>query len=478
MLPGKVTVVAKDKMATPDNAANHQTSKIVSSQIYQVKKGDNLIRIAHRVLHIKSNTQKTILLIQSLNPAIKNANRIYIGQVLHLPDHQMTAKPGEQTTKDENVTGESEQVISRKEDSPEQQAKEPVILPPEARLDVIKHVITQMNGTMLTSGKYYLPVSKTAGQITIDCSLIPVVEMDDRTTLFLDFDNRSGSDLKKIISEHMNNYHLVKIDAKDNVIAALSKILKNTKNYEITKAQNPVAVGSTPSLEMIMDWLITKKGSKSSSAKTQGLRFVYENSTLLPRAIVNYARRNSFIITEISPEKGLVGKPEEIYSLPPATILSTASTRDFSRDLLSYLNIPAEQDIDVAVFNIDKDGFNLSIKADIVVKRGEKKTIIFSRHLPPQFVNILEKAGNELIFISDQDEPLKKMEKILNGFHIAFAPGYFTFSGLEKNHPPYSFGFNGAKIKTDKITYVVNFDFNQELQGLMQEAWSANIIRY
>ena len=125
-----------------------------------------------------------------------------------------------------------------------------------------------------------------------------------------------------------------------------------------------------------------------------------------------------------------------------------------------------------------QDGFNLSIKADIVVTRGDKKYILFSRNLPPQFINILQKAGNELLFVADEDEPQKNMEKILRTFSFVFTPGYFSFSGLDKNQPPYSLGFSGLKIKTDKDIYVVNFDFNEDLRGLLKEAWSANIIRY
>jgi hypothetical protein len=210
----------------------------------------------------------------------------------------------------------------------------------------------------------------------------------------------------------------------------------------------------------------------------QGLRFVYENNALLPRAIVNHAKRHSFIITEISPDKGLVVKPEEIYTLAPQTVLPSSSAAEFALALLSYLKIPAEKDVELRVFNIARDGFNLSIKADMKVIQGDKSTIIFSRNLPLQFVNILQKAGNQLIILSDQDEPSQKIEKILRGLHFAFTSGSFTFSGLDKNQPPYHFSFNGTKIKTDKDIYIVNFDFNNELRGLLQEAWSADVIRY
>lgn len=477
VLPGKSIAPTEEKTSTGNVVVNTPSSVTTNPQAYRVKKGDNLIRIVHRELHITSNTQDTMLRIKSLNPSITNAHKIYVGQVIRLPEDQTAVKAGEQPTQPATLKAvllpEEQQVPSEKTVT----GKDSVALPPAARMAVIKHIFTQMNGTMLTTGNYYLPVSKTE-QLTIDCSMIPVVELDDRTTIFLDLENRSNRHLKEILKDHGSNYHLVKIDDKDDIITLLKKIFKNTKSYEITKAQKPVSIGSLPALEIIMDWLITRKVAKQSPAIIQGLRFVYENNALLPRAIVNYAQRHSFIITEISPEKGLVAKPEEIYSLSPMTVIPSSSARNFSYDLLSYLKLPAEKDVDVRVFNIARDGFNLAIKADIMVTRNGKKTIIFSRNLPPQFVSILQKDGNEIIFVSDRDGPSKNIENLLHGFNFVFTSGYFTFSGLDKNQPPYNFGFNGTKIRTDKDIYVVNFDFDQELRGLMQETWSANIVRY
>lgn len=425
-----------------------------------------------------------LLEIQSLNPNIKNLNYIYIGQIIRLPDGQTALKsvPVNATQNPAIIPEEKVSAIPAGKGLPVVEkkaieAKESIFLPPAKRLAVIKHIITQMNGSMITSGNYYLPISKTE-QLTIDCSIIPVVELDDRTTIFLDLGNRSNRHLNKMISERWSNYQLVKIDDKDDVIIILKKIFNKNKTYEITKAQKPFSLGSQPVMDVMVDWVIAKKDVNTSPSKTQGLRVVYENNALLPRAIINYARQHSLIITEISPGKGLVGKPEEIYSLPAMTILPTSSAKDFASALLSSLNIQGESDADVRVFNIAKDGFNLSIKTDIIVTRGEKKTLVFSRDLPPQFVNILQKAGNELIFISNQEDPAKNMEKILRGFNFVFTSGYFTFSGLDKNQPPYNFSFNGTKIKTDKDIYIVNFDFNPDMRGLLQETWSASILRY
>jgi len=458
------------------------SSEGTGSQTYQVKKGDSLIRIAHRELRISSRTQSTLMLIKSMNPGIKDVNRIYIGQMIRLPDGRTALKAGAGGLAASRAVPDKGQTATRETESPladmtEGKAKDAIVLTPAERIAVIKHIITQLKGNMITTGNYYLPVTRTE-QLTIDCAVIPVIEFEDQTTVMLDLDNRANAQLKKMIGDRWRSHHLVKIDDKDDIVIMLKKIFGISKTYEITKSQNPLSIGSAPPMELLVDWIITRKDAKKPMSVNQGLRFVYEDNGLLPRAIVNYAKQNSWIITEISQERGLAAKPEEIYSLPPMTVLPTSSAREFSYALLSHLGIQGEKDADVKIFNIEKDGFNLSIKADIVVTRGEKKTLIFSRNLPPQFIHILEKSGSELIFVADQDDPARNMEKLLRGFSFVFTSGYFTFSGLDKNQPPYHFGFNGTKIKTDQSLYVVNFDFNPEMRGLMQETWSASIIRY
>ena len=351
-------------------------------------------------------------------------------------------------------------------------------MPPEARLAVLKQVITQMNGSSITTtGNYYLPIPKT-GQVTIDCSKIPVIEFDDNTTVFLDLENRAHSNLKKMISDNWANYYLVKVNKNDDVIAILKKVINTTKSYSMTKSEKPMTIGAYPPVEVIVDWVIVSTLPKQTQPIKQGLRLVYENNLLLPKSIKNYSQKNGLIITEISDETGIVGKPEEVYSLPPMPVFPTTSAKDFSYALVSYLGLNAEKDVDIQMFDTVKDGFNLSIKADVLVKNENKKYIIYSQGLSQQFVTALKQAGTELIFVSDNDTPKNIMENILHGLNISFTSGYFTFSGKEKNQAPYALNFSGTKIKTDNDLYVIDFDIDQELRGLLQEVWSANIAKY
>jgi len=475
IIPGKPFTGTAEKEVTDTTLVS---SKIYSTKgnLYTIKRGDTLFKIIRSQLKItENNIPKTLRMIKSINPEIRNINKIYAGKTIKLPGKTIFVK----TPEEPKASGQEEVNISKMPIQPEKiiEIKEKKIMPPEARLSVLKQVLTQMNGSITTTGNYYLPIPKT-GQVTIDCSKIPVIEFDDNTTVFLDLENRAHSNLRKMISDNWANFHLVKVNKNDDVIDILKKVINTTKNYSMTKSEKPMMIGAYPPVELIVDWVIFNTLPRQAQPLKQGLRLVYENNLLLPKSIKNYSQKNGFIITEISGESGIVGKPEEVYSLPPMPVLPTKSAKDFSYALVSSLGLNAEKDVDIQMFDTVKDGFNLSIKADVRVTNENKKYIIYSQNLSPQFTNSLKQAGNELIFVNDNDEPKNIMEKILHGLNISFTSGNFTFSGQEKNQAPYALNFIGTKIKTDKDLYLIDFDIDQELRGLLQEVWSANIAKY
>ena len=480
VLPGKpLAETQQNKMEanTEDSAAApvSPSTNPAGGNTYAIKKGDTLIKIIHRELKIKTNTRQMLKVIQSINPNIVNVNRIYAGRTIILPNQTVFVKAAEE----DNLAFQEVVKQAESQTQPEEvvELNEKIVMPPEARLALIKHVITQMNGSIMTMGNYYLPIPKT-GQVTIDCSKIPVIEFDDQTMMFLDLDNRAENNLKKIINDNWANYHLIKVDKKDDVIAVLKKIFNAVKGYSMTKREKPMRIGSLPPVDIIVDWVITKSSSKQTQPLMQGLSIVYGNNPLLPKSIKNYTQKNGLIITEFSEETGIVGKPEEIYSLPPMPVFPTTSVKDFSYALISYLGFKADKDAEVKVFDIVNDGFNLSIKADVLVKSADKPYIIYSRKLPVQFVNALKKAGYEVLFIAENDSPKIIMEKILPSFNITFTSGLFTFSGIDKNQAPYVLSFQATKIKAENDLHIIDFEIDQGLRSLLREAWATNIARY
>jgi len=467
ILPGKPV------MGTEEQTYGSQNIYSAAPKYYKIKNGDTLYKIIVRQLKDETNISKMLRNIKSINPSIRNVNKIYAGAVIKLPGKTLFVK-----TPDEIKPVTQERVIlTEKSNQPEKiiEVKVKKIMPPEARLAVLKQIITQMNGSITTTGNYYLPIPK-GGQVTIDCTKIPLIEFDDNTIVFVDLENRAHNNLKKMISDNWTNYYLVKLEKDDDVMAVLKKIINSTKNYRMTKSEKPLVTVTVPQVEVNVDWVITKSIPQQQTQVIQGLRSIYENNLLLPRSIKNYFLKNSLIITEISDEAGIVGKPEEVYSLPSMPVFSTASAKDFSYDLVTFLGLSAEKDVDIQVFDTVKDGFNLSIKADVLAKNGDKKYFIHSQNLSQQFTNALKQAGIEIILVSDSASPRNNMENILRGINIPFTSDNFTFSGLSRSQAPYTLKFSGTKINQD--LYVIDFDIDQGLRGLLQEVWSVNIAKY
>ncbi len=463
------------KLPGKSNSPVTTPSRSTGTQTYKIKKGDSLITIIDRELKIKTDTLKTLNLIKSMNPRIANANKIYAGQVIKLPGRTVVVQtPGDAKIVEQAVASPTE---SQNQPGEIIKIKEKIVMSQAAKLAVIKHILTEMNASILTSGNYYLPISKT-GQVTIDCAKIPVIEFDDKTAVFLDWENRLNDSLKKMIRENWKNFSIIKVDKKDDVVAILRKIIAATKAYSITKRDTPMSTGSLPPVEVVVDWQIAQKDPKQNRSLIQALRFVPENNSLLPKAIKNYARKNGLIITEIDGENGLAGKPEEIYSLPPIPVFPATSAKDFSYALVTHLGFIARKDADVKVFDVAKDGFNLSIKADVLINNADKKYIIYSRSLPLQFINVFKGKGYGLILIDGSDSPKVIMEKILPRLAIPSTYGYFSFSGVDKNQAPFTFGFTGTKIKTDKDQYIIDFAIDDGMRSLIGELWQASFARY
>lgn len=447
------------------------------SKSYRIKRGDTLYKIIRREIEVsRKKIPQTLRSIKAMNPHIRNVNRIYPGTIVKLPGRTVYVPPPEQTP----ITELDVATFLERPAQPEKiiELKEKQVMPAEARLALLKHVITQMNGTITTTGNYYLPIPK-AGQVTIDCTQIPLIEFDDNTMIFLDLENRAHNNLRKMLSNNWKNYFLVKVEKEDDALSILRKVINTTRDYRMTRSEKNLVVGDSPQVEIIVDWIISKSSSKQDAPSAiQGLRMIYDDNLLLPNSVKNFTQSHGIAITEISEETGMVGKPEEIYALQPMPVFPMSTAGDFSYALVSHLGMAAEKDVDVQIFDTVRDGFNLSIKADVLINSNDKKYIIYSQVLSQQFIDALKQAGNETIFVKDNDSPRNIMDNILTSLGIPFNHGNFVFSGLEKNQAPYAVKFNGTKINTNHDLYVIDFDFDHGLRGLLQEIWAAEIAKY
>jgi hypothetical protein len=462
--PGQVLILPD--MGPPASADKDGSSP---TEAYAIKKGDSITRIAIRQFNITklSEVIKTVNEIKRLNPDIKNYNLIYPREILRLPRRSIII------TKQEAKVSEVESPTQVEDLSKEKQ-----LMLPEARLAVIRHVIGRMNGSLITTGKYYIPIPQV-GQVTIDCTTIPAVELDDGNIVLLDFSDRIPDTLRNMIKANWNNYHPIKVNDLENTAATLQKIVNASSNYTMKKRSAPYITGNSPTLQVSVDWIITKSNPEGNPY-LQGLSFVTDNVQLLPKPFIAYAERNGLIITEIMVGNGVVSASDEEYTVPQVSTLKAGTNIELINALLNELDYPIVRDAEVGIFDTNKEGFNLSIKADLSVKRGKKQIIILSKKISQQFIDNLKNSGTETLFLEEGETRKVVIEKVLQAMNIPSSFNSFSFSIPEKtNNPKGTISFPAFRIARDKgYLYLVDFDIDRDIYRLLNDRWEVNVVKY
>jgi hypothetical protein len=190
-----------------------RTESASPPRTYSIREGDSISRIILGELDVAPvEALPTYRLLRQLNPEIADLNQLPPGQLLRLPRNIVRT--------DRPAADPIQPIVLPQETSPVVEPIQTVALPPEKPsaepaiktqpttellLGVIRPVISRMRGTLTAVGNYFIPLKDTA-QVMIDCSLIPVVELDDGSTVFLDFGNRLSDNLKGLISQSWPNY--------------------------------------------------------------------------------------------------------------------------------------------------------------------------------------------------------------------------------------------------------------------------------
>ena len=132
----------------------------------------------------------------------------------------------------------------------------------------------------------------------------------------------------------------------------------------------------------------------------------------------------------------------------------------FAEKLLATLGETPIRNAEVVVFDQARNGFNLSVTADLLIRKGEKQFILLTKRLPEQFLNILKEAGTEVIPIGEKDQGRPLIEGVLHGLGIPVSFGHFSFRIPEEGkRPRLTASFSTLRVMNEgEPVYLIDFD--------------------
>ena len=415
--------------------------------IYRILEGDSISRIILSEMNVNpAEALPAYRLIRKLNPEIPDLNRLPAGQTLRLPPApaRSAVAPAEPLKTTAPPTKESNAETAAIADS---------------LFGIIRPVIGRMRGMVTATGSYFIPLQETT-QVTINCSQIPVVELDDGTTVLLDYGDRLSENLKKLIRQSWKNYAFLTAEEFRDGLGGLLGIIRHSQNYRMVRTDKPLELTVKPQILVFPDWLIIGKETAGGATYRQGLFLLDRGERPLPAEARAFLEKSGIAVTEIAEDRA-VSSLETPSALQPAIAdFRALKGIDLAEKLLSTLGVTPIRNAEVVVFDQARNGFNLSVMADLLIRKGEKRFILQTKRLPEQFVQVLREAGTEVIPIGEKDQGRSLIEGVLHGLGIPVSFGYFSFRIPEEGKRPRLTGsFSTLRVMNEgEPIYLIDFD--------------------
>ena len=389
--------------------------------IYRIQEGDSISRVILSELNMNpAEALPAYRLIRKLNPEIRDLNRLPVGQALRLPP--APARSAIPPLTQPQTQTQPQQTTTPPTGKPDAAAK----MITDSLFGVIRPVIGRMRGAVTVAGSYHIPLQETT-QITIDCAQIPVVELDDGTTVLLDYGDRLSENLKRLIRQSWKNYAFLTAEELRDELGGLSGIIRHSQNYKMVRTDKPLELTAKPEILIFPDWVISGKTAVGGVTYRQGLFLLDRDERPLLAEARRFIENNGIAVTEIAEGRAVSSMETPSALQPIITDLRDMKGIAFVEKLLLTLGETPIRNTEVVVFDQARNGFNLSVTADLLIRKGEKRFIIHTKKLPEQFVLILRDAGAEVIPIRERDQGRSLIEGTLQGLGIPVSFGYFSF---------------------------------------------------
>lgn len=435
--------------------------------IYRILEGDSISRIILSEMNVNpAEALPAYRLIRKLNPEIPDLNRLPAGQTLRIPPAPARSAVAPAAP-------------LKTAAPPTEQSNAETAAIADSLFGIIRPVIGRMRGMVTATGSYFIPLQETT-QVTINCSQIPVVELDDGTTVLLDYGDRLSENLKKLIRQSWKNYAFLTAEEFRDGLGGLLGIIRHSQNYRMVRIDKPLELTVKPEILVFPDWLIIGKETAGGATYRQGLFLLDRGERPLPAEARAFIEKSGVAVTEIAEDRA-VSSLETPSALQPAIAdFRALKGIDLAEKLLSTLGVTPIRNAEVVVFDQARNGFNLSVTADLLIRKGEKRFILHTKKLPEQFLQIFREAGTEVIPIGEKDQGRSLVEGVLQGLGIPVSFGYFSFRIPEEGKRPRLTGsFSTLRVMNEgEPIFLIDFDMPPAVLPFLNGRRGGRVVRY
>ncbi|MBN1102914.1 MAG: LysM peptidoglycan-binding domain-containing protein [Deltaproteobacteria bacterium] len=398
----------------PEERVPLEKLKDADLAFYTVKAGDTLIKVIKNRYDVPDREihDEYLDLLKKMNPSLTDVNTIYPGQKIRLPIY-------------------SPQVVRMPiKEVPPPEVKEEV--PKEERTDLVARlteIFREMGLEWTAGGQHFIPL-KSGGQINLKAESFPVLSLPNGNRVIVDTVNGLPEKMTGLITSNWQNYRIIRIERKDDLRVAVGKILSACGYPKVSPADEPVELSGDISVRVRADWVVqTDPNDPHQKSRVIAVTLLDPGLARTPAPLKNLLRDLGIRVVEYP-----TGTETPALTDEKATPLKAGGgPQELVEKLLELTGQDFSKGAEIPVYPDRKTDFNLSVKADFLLRLNERESVIDLSGIGPEIMSLLAERQFRILSISGDTRPPGVISRVLDFLGIPYDSNPLALLAAERD---------------------------------------------
>jgi LysM repeat protein len=396
---------------------------------YTVRPGDNLVKIAaeHHGLQVDQLPEGYLRILKRVNPGIKNLNRIYPGQKIRVPEIA-SGGPSEVT-----LLAPSSAKKSTDKTSPEHRRD-------ASSWSTVSMGVKPLGGTLIESGHYFFP-AKDKGNVKLDLSAFPVIELQDGQRILLDTGMRLSEDTENVIRAFWKPLTIVRKEPGESRRSLLDKVFRTIHGGEVRQTVDIAMSDIGIHVTLRGDWILVQKGDEHNPPGFHCITLITDPHERTSAALREYLAEKNIQISDLLPEgvdEDANPEAQEGDAAKPAALtIDTSNQEIFVVEFVKAIGYSYNWNVPLS---FQYAGSQVQTVTDLIHGADGLDVVVDFGDFFGDTKSAVEAAGLKVLSVRPEDEV------------PSIARDFFRTAGIAWTEDPIFFGANRNVFKATSLT--------------------------
>lgn len=404
--------------------------------------GEHLINVLRNTYNIPNHLifNEYLNLIKELNPDVKDLNTIQDYQIILIP---LNLPPKNKNYK--IIIKQPESFSITIPSKSEQEKPTPSASKPERKVTLEKvninrllkgglaSLLEESGGTLQQEGIHEFPDFE-GSQLSLDTTIYPILKLRNNTTIIIDPENRLPPEIKEAIQSNWSNYKIVSSEKDQELELILDRLINEMSFFKVIKHGEPMVKGQDVLVKILGDWTVYPN---SEAQKVLVINLIQSQEHKTPMSIRNYLEELEIKLIDIDlfeqSEDEISSAVEDTgksVGLPEISRIDFTHKSTFIDTLLELAGQDYLKNVPISVYSRDSTGLALNVTIDRTFVKDGKKHLIYLQNKSPKLLHLLTKQGFPLLRLTDEEDAVITIKKVLDFLSIHYQSPIITFAAV------------------------------------------------